>query len=316
MTHAQLHVSEEGIDTFDLESITSERYLRGRPPTAAENPRGKHHRRPLPWKRQKLCTAQGYDYDAVIYREWLWAEEKKRKQKEEEERDLQQRLAKRDPPPPDAKPAGTPAPNTTRRVQGAHFLKVVDAHAKRHRDIYYRCGCCYDMRRTPPLHWWNRQWPLLRDEATEDAKDRSVPLPGDHVVIEWETPWWDDRPGPSEGQYLTMAEVASQRSGVPEYTVRYKLMKRTQGRRGGWQRVAPEEASVVEEKSHDDVETPPDVHNFEWEFVRSRPDAPAAPMSDGVDDGRGSVGSSEWLAVSESVASWDDVEDGDWEAIG
>ncbi|KAK4443556.1 hypothetical protein QBC34DRAFT_386192 [Podospora aff. communis PSN243] len=117
------------------------RYLPGRLPTANPNPRGKHHRNPLPWRRAKLASAQCWDADANLWYRHFW--------------DLQ-----RESP-------GTPPPRPTK----PHFLAYVEAGARRHKAFYSRCDCCwgYMMSRT----WVDRkrEWDARGKEGMEMVRE-------------------------------------------------------------------------------------------------------------------------------------------------
>ncbi len=140
-------------DLDPLTHLTTTRYLRGRPATANPNPRGKHHRNPLPWSRRKLSTIADYQDDAAAYKRHVW--------KEQQQQQANGPVTK------------SPKPNKP------HFLTYLEANAKRNRSVWYRCSCCYDLTRVQPGKDWRRAWPAVRDEGREMARSRLAGPGGD-----------------------------------------------------------------------------------------------------------------------------------------
>ncbi|KAK3387749.1 hypothetical protein B0H63DRAFT_470848 [Podospora didyma] len=128
--------------------LTEHKYLQGRPTTTAANPRGKHHRRPLPWKITKLFDAIGWSEDADQYRRHVWEAER----------------------------AGHPVP---KRPIKPHYLNYIRAIERRNAVLRIRCTCCYDYSRERVAGERRREWSRLRNEGKFMAA-LSLTLPGDH----------------------------------------------------------------------------------------------------------------------------------------
>ncbi|KAK0622505.1 hypothetical protein B0T14DRAFT_563954 [Immersiella caudata] len=309
-----LHASELDPDSNSLSHLTQSRYLIGRPSTAGPNPRGKHHRRPLPWDRKGLCAANGYDADAFEYRKWLWDISKEQNQqpapsqshREDDDyqganrRRVRRQEAKADKRHPPKKANNKRQPNKkTLAPATGHLLALVDAHAKRNRYIYYKCGCCYDLSHIDSIRWWRRHWSSIREEGREDGLDMEVPLPGEYRTVR-EREWgfcgegWDvgDEEERRDGEVEGMEGV--ERSGM-EFVVRYVYGRRKS--RG---------VGVIEldgDGEGDGYEEDVDVESWEWDFVGRREKHGLESMSDGT----------EWLAVSEDAGSWEGSHASDWE---
>ncbi|KAK4445772.1 hypothetical protein QBC34DRAFT_428745 [Podospora aff. communis PSN243] len=210
MTYRQLHALE--VEADPLAHLMQTRHIVGRPATAARNPRGKHHRNPLPWDRRKLTTACGWSQDATEYRKWQWETEKeiqreserledrrhawepmdtvKSRQKPKGQRPKPKPKSKSAPKPPKHDPSTTSGDIDDRFVarkkrliqkgvaQDPHFLTLVDAFAKRNRMIYFKCGCCYDLSWSDSVRWWREYWGRIMEEGMGDAVDLKVVLPG------------------------------------------------------------------------------------------------------------------------------------------
>ncbi|KAK4441992.1 hypothetical protein QBC34DRAFT_456831 [Podospora aff. communis PSN243] len=318
-----LHASELDPDSNSLLRLTESRYLRGRPSTTHNNPRGKHHRRPLPWDRSKLTTAQSYDWHAEEYREWLWEISKQRKSNPSHQQDPDEDSSTDDNPKKQLKTTKThpknekqskgkkspkmknkqsntnkpptngkrnPKQDRTQRKKAknkilrpatGHFLALVDAHAKRNREIFFRCGCCWDLRHTRSPRWWREYWDGILEQGREEGLDGRIPLPGEFGTGK-ERGWgfgegWDEEfeegGYDEEGVVGGMEEV--ERRGV-EFVLRWRYAG----------------MGVVEEEEAGDEEL--DTDGWGWEFVGAVEEHGLKSVSD----------CSEWLAVCDGGDSW------------
>ena len=211
-------------DEQETEHLIRYKRLRGRPMShLTENPRGKHHRNPLPWSWKGKERAAGWDEDKRKLDLYLWREEqagrrrpefgvrnpkktmtgkkkkaKKMKQRRRtQEKEIEETLISQES-------RTEPAP---KKLKNPHFLLQIGAHARRNRvlDGGRSCSCCYaiavDYRET-----WRRKVktyvvPNECREGTELAADLSVRLPGETVTDRpcamWGPRWrpmlWDDQ---------------------------------------------------------------------------------------------------------------------------
>ncbi|KAK0702280.1 hypothetical protein B0H67DRAFT_595436 [Lasiosphaeris hirsuta] len=133
-----------------------QRYLQGRADSGYANPRGKSSRRPLSWSRNKLCSIQGWQEDADQYNRYLWAEKQ-----------------------------NGPTAQMQRPVK-PHFLRYLQASARRNRRLRVYCSCCYDLTRSQPKRDWLRFWPTMRDEGQDIARS-DLHLPGEYAARELPT---------------------------------------------------------------------------------------------------------------------------------
>jgi len=267
----------------DFPDLTTHRYLPGRPSTTNPNPRGKHHRKPLPWRRTKLATAQSYATDAALWYKHLWT-----LLKESPDSDT--------PPPRPAKP---------------HLLAYVEANARRHKDIYGRCECCYEIMMSRTWEDKKREWDTLRKEG-RDMYDYEEELRMSAGGINLELA------ENGEGD-LSMEDVWRGRE-EPVYVVRWKVGRRKKAEGVVFAPVS----SGVETRSRSstpglDSESMEDGGGFmlngrwEWEFVGQGGASGWAWTEGGTDDGSRSGGIAEWVAVSEGGTSEDDSDFDDWE---
>ncbi|KAK0614615.1 hypothetical protein B0T14DRAFT_570534 [Immersiella caudata] len=197
------HISESEPDF--LLHLTTHRYLPGRLPTANPNPRGKHHRNPLPWRRNKLASAQCWDGDANLWYQHLW--------------DLQ-KTSPGTPPPEPNKP---------------HFLTYIEAGARRHKSFYSRCECCWEYMMSRTWEDRKREWAARRKEGMEMHK-AGVEMPGERIaMVECE----DEEVEEWRGGNVRMGDVIRERDVLweePGYVVRWKVEKRTRRRGRGVER--------------------------------------------------------------------------------
>lgn len=195
------------LDPLPLHTTTT-RYLRGRPATANPNPRGKHHRNPLPWSKRKLAMVTGYEDDAAAYYRHLWREQQEQKQldKANNTNTTTRRNTTLQPPNPkpnpktNAKTKTNPITNPKTRtktktkkqhakfkpkIPNPHFLNYLAANARRHRPwLRWGCPCCVDLTRVLTLRERRRAWPGLREEGVAMARERdwngvAIPIPGE-----------------------------------------------------------------------------------------------------------------------------------------
>ncbi|KAK3903933.1 hypothetical protein C8A05DRAFT_32305 [Staphylotrichum tortipilum] len=269
----------------------STRYLRGRPATANPNPRGKHHRNPLPWSRRRLGPIADYQADADIYRRYLWEVEKKEQQQQ------QQQQAGNTP----NKKNNTTTKKKTKPTTKPHFLTYLDAAARRKRVAGWYCCCSWcEFARIGSLQDWRREWPLLREEGRELARS-GVGLPGEEVNVSGvgvEDVEKEGKGDVEEGGYGGAFGLEDIVREEPIYTVRYK---KGRGRRGGGgsggggdgMGVVVEEAEVEQDGGRGQWEG-------EWDFV-------VVGDQEREENGLGS----EWTGVDDSTVgdAWEALSD-------
>ncbi|KAK1754456.1 hypothetical protein QBC47DRAFT_447418 [Echria macrotheca] len=162
--------------SFDSSLIPPQttRYIQGRPSTANpnNNPRGKHHRNPLPWPRRKIMRIDG---DLRAYR---W-----------------KKTTSDDMSDSDSDSETKTTKNQTQKIEKPHFITLLEAHARRHRVVRYTCDCCYDLMHVGPLKAWRRGWTAFREEGCAEARDREVWFPGEEMGEEMGdgAPWEEER---------------------------------------------------------------------------------------------------------------------------
>lgn len=177
----------------ELDAALSTRYLVGRAPTANPNPRGKHHRRPLPWDRKKLVRADDWRTDGHEYQDYLWDPQKKYEEP-------------------------LPRTNKKRQMEKPHLMTLFLAHQRRNRRMFFRCGCEYDdpfLINEARLKVWRGDCRgAVRDgleiaEGGEDGDEETIIGEGEECAA-------------GEGE-MALAAVAREE---PVYTVRYRPGKR------------------------------------------------------------------------------------------
>lgn len=202
----------------DTEHLIRDKYLRGRPMShLTENPKGKHHRNPLPWSWKGKDYAEGWDEDKRQLDRYLWKEEqagrrpefgvrnpkrvmgkKKRKKMKQPKRKITREIDDILVVPQKSKPMPP-----TKKLKNPHFLLQLRAHARRNRVLDSRraCSCCYaiavDYREAWRGKVKNYFIPKECQEGAELAADLSVGLPGEEVT-NWARVMWDRRWGPMQ----------------------------------------------------------------------------------------------------------------------
>ncbi|KAK5652835.1 hypothetical protein OQA88_9501 [Cercophora sp. LCS_1] len=281
---------------FELTSALSTRYITGRPSTSnPHNPRGKHHRRPLPWDRKKLVKADAWHEDGHEYRDYLW-DLKRQKQGQP----LRLALPTRSQSKPKPKPSSNSNSKNRNRNGGKneeqdknksesnnmnnknnknnsdkkrlkinkpHYMTLFHVHARTRRSINFRCGCEYD---DPYLINEAR----LREQrgdcraAMRDGIDDL--LHAESGICEWET---DGHGGDGE--------IEPSLSTLPVYVVKCRPARRRAQRR----------------RDASDGEL---ADGWEWEFLAKN----ELVLGDG--GGSGSERDSEWVSVSGGVGPVDE----------
>ncbi|KAK5655741.1 hypothetical protein OQA88_5278 [Cercophora sp. LCS_1] len=262
-------------DPLETTPAFSTRYLTGRPSTADPNPRGKHHRKPLPWSRSKLSKADGYAWDLDEYRKYTWQQKKD----------------------------GKPIP---KKVATPHFITLVEAHRKRHRVVGYRCSCCYEVYRERMMEMRKKDPGGLMKEGMRLVREGAW-IPGEGRRPEW-------RRGVRTAHARVVKEVVLTREAdgdadgyEREEGFSLGQIPVEEGYRVTW-RPARRRRRVVESEAGSDSETEEEsvrCEEWEWEFVAAGRIA--------KDDDLCSAISSEWVGVAEDVDSAWDGSQGDWE---
>ncbi|KAK4160902.1 hypothetical protein QBC43DRAFT_358984 [Cladorrhinum sp. PSN259] len=200
------------IPDYQLEN----KYLLGRPPSNLnQNPRGKHHKRPLAWRQSKLAEASSYDTDKYELDAYLWKEKLKQEQQKSGDDaaaddsvptvNLAVRKPKRQKKNKKRSSQRTKVHNNTsnqrskvQKLKVPHMMLQVQANKRQNKMYYSRgCSCCYPIAGEDLERWRfkvrNCFVPRMCEEGKELALDYDhVFLPGEEVVsgdrksVEWE----------------------------------------------------------------------------------------------------------------------------------
>ncbi|KAM7212913.1 hypothetical protein V8F06_011719 [Rhypophila decipiens] len=74
---------ESGNHQEQIERLLSSRYIQGRIPFREDgNPKGKHPRKPFPWRLNRLRKISVWEADATAYREFMWQEQREQQRRE------------------------------------------------------------------------------------------------------------------------------------------------------------------------------------------------------------------------------------------
>lgn len=199
----------------DTSHLTEHKYLQGRPSTANPNPRGKHHRNPLPWKGRKLFSAWDWQDDAAEYRRQLFAAQGS---------------------------SVNPGNIKNQRPNKPHLLNFIQCQEQRNATAGWgHCPCCADYRRGQLLKSRRTAWRAARDEGIAMAREYEIGLPGDDRWKQDErprrAPWFISRQTADDEQdWSAFAEEAdvslnSIAREEPVYTIRSRALRKPRRRR-------------------------------------------------------------------------------------